>query len=87
MAKKFFLVVDMNRQLQVFDADTERKQYLDKVLKYNNGKENISQENRTLLSMIEEGRIDEVFTGDGLRTRTIGNVTTYLGHHGVDDPK
>lgn len=86
MAKRF-LITHLNNELQVFDADTERRRYLDKVLKHNNCKENIGKGDRNLMSMIDEGRLDEVFIGGGLKTRTIAGVTTYLGTYGVADSK
>lgn len=87
MAKRF-IIIYANSKLQVFDANTERKQYLDKILVHRGGKNNIREQDKVLMRMIEEGRLDEVFdtTSGGMASKTIAGIPTHLGY-GVDDPK
>lgn len=82
MAKRF-LIVHMDGKLQVFDADTERRQFLDRVLHYSTSND-INKESKLKMSKIVDGRIEDVYSTDYLESVLIGNATTYVATLGSD---
>lgn len=85
MPKTFFVTCVLHGML-VFDADTERKEFFDAMVKHNGGIDRLIPAHKDVLKKLFEGRIDEIFVGTGLRNRIIGSLTVYLAH-GFDNLK
>lgn len=84
MAKKY-LVIHADSMLQVFDVNTEMKQFLSTAEHYNKDSEGrLAPAVKVELNKFVEGRLNELFPNNpSIDTKCIGTITVYLGVSGV----